>query len=146
MGIRGPPTPMAPFRRIPAVSPVGTARFIGPGADCRSAAREAFASEVVFPDPLVVVGGMVDGSADAGVLVPDAFKVSLDCTHGNSGALASDEAATGPRLRGRRRGGGAPGPRTAGYGKVNPARSVQKNDQLSRTGRVLRPGPERADE
>ena len=45
---------------------------------------EAFASEVVFPDPLAVVGGMVDGPADAGVLVPDAFKVSLDGAHGDA--------------------------------------------------------------
>jgi hypothetical protein len=36
---------------------------------------EAFASEVVFPDPLAVVGGMIDGPADAGVLVPDAFMI-----------------------------------------------------------------------
>ena len=45
---------------------------------------EAFASEVVFPDPLAVVGGMVDGPADAGVLVPDAFKMSLDGAHGDA--------------------------------------------------------------
>ena len=45
---------------------------------------EAFASEVVFPNPLAVVGGMVDRSADAGVRVPDAFKVILDVAHGNS--------------------------------------------------------------
>ena len=45
---------------------------------------EAFASEVVFPDPLAVVGGMIDGPADAGVLVPNAFKVSLDGAHGDA--------------------------------------------------------------
>ena len=45
---------------------------------------QAVASEAVLPDPFAVVSCVADGSADDGVLVPNAFEMRLHGAHGDA--------------------------------------------------------------